>query len=240
MAARSMDGGFATTRWSLVVSAADRDAPGARASLMTLCLRYWYPVYAYLRRSGHAPDRAHALALAFFDALLHTGLDRPEGQVQGRFRLFLLGELHRFLSNDAARAPRESGLQAPSLAELEARHQSETLPQGSPEDLLRRGFAVEVLAAAHARLREEAGEAGHLPMFEALAPFLASDPRPGDYEAIAGKLQVRPLFLSMAVKRLRQRFRELVDHELSQTLASGDDLDAERAALMHSLGDPPP
>lgn len=240
MGARSTDGSFATTRWSLVISAADRDAPGARASLMTLCLRYWYPVYAYLRRSGHAPERAHALALSFFDSLLQTGLDRPEKQPQGRFRLFLLGELHRFLSDDAAHAPRTSSLEPPPLHELEARHQAETLPQGSPEDLLRRGFAVEVVAAAHLRLREEAREAGHLAMFEALCGFLASEPRPGDYEAIAGRLQVRPLFLAMAVKRLRERFRELVDHELSQTLASGNDLDAERAALMQSLGEPPP
>ena len=105
--------------------------------------------------------------------------------------------------------------------------------------MLRRGFAVEVLGAAHQRLRREAIEAGHLPMFEALARFLASDPRPGDYEQIAGRLQVRPLFLSMAVKRLRQRFRELVDYELSETLASGSDMDAERAALMQSLEETP-
>ena len=74
---------------------------------------------------------------------------------------------------------------------------------------------------------------------EALARFLASDPHPGDYEQIAGRLQVRPLFLSMAVKRLRQRFRELVDYELSETLASGSDMDAERAALMQSLEETP-
>ena len=239
MGARSQDGGFATTRWSLVVGATDRDAPSARASLLTLCLRYWYPVYAYLRRSGHSPDRAHELALAFFDGLVRNGLARPETQQQGRFRLFLLGELHRFLADDAAHAPRDPDLEPPPLQELESRHQSETLPLGSPEDMLRRGFAVEVLGAAHQRLRREAIEAGHLPMFEALARFLASDPHPGDYEQIAGRLQVRPLFLSMAVKRLRQRFRELVDYELSETLASGSDMDAERAALMQSLEETP-
>ncbi len=236
---RSLDGDFATTRWSLVLGASDRDAPGARASLLTLCLRYWYPVYAYLRRSGHAPERAHDLALAFFDGLVRDGLARREAHQQGRFRLFLLGELHRFLSDDAARAPREPTLDPPALHELESRHQAEALPQGSPEDMLRRGFAVEVLGAAQQRLRREAVEAGHLPMFEALARFLASEPRPGDYEEIAGRLQVRPLFLSLAVKRLRQRFRELVDHELSQTLASGSDMDAERAALMQSLDESP-
>lgn len=239
MGARTLDGNFATTRWSLVVGAADRDAPTARASLLTLCLRYWYPVYAYLRRSGHAPERAHELSQAFFDALLRNGLERPDAQVYGRFRLFLLDELHRFLSRDADRTLGKPELEAPPLAELESRHQAESLPQGSPEDILRRSFAVEVLATAHQQLRREAIEAGHLPMFESLVRFLAGEPHPGDYEEIAGRLHVRPLFVSMAVKRLRQRFRELVDHELSETLASGGDMDAERAALMQSLDKSP-
>ena len=166
---------------------------------------------------GLAPDRV---------------VDQPHGLVRE-------AEDHLVMADDAAHAPRDPALEPPPLQELESRHQSETLPLGSPEDMLRRGFAVEVLGAAHQRLRREAIEAGHLPMFEALARFLASDPHPGDYEQIAGRLQVRPLFLSMAVKRLRQRFRELVDYELSETLASGSDMDAERAALMQSLEETP-
>ena len=53
-------GRFATTRWSLVAALADQDQAVARASLVTLCLRYWYPVHAYLRRSGHEPAAARA------------------------------------------------------------------------------------------------------------------------------------------------------------------------------------
>ncbi|ODS64514.1 MAG: hypothetical protein ABS41_02120 [Arenimonas sp. SCN 70-307] len=240
MAAPDPTGGFATTRWSLVIDAAGHDAPTARASLLTLCLRYWYPVYAYLRRSGHAPGLAHELARAFFDSVVSEGLARQAMQRQGRFRLFLLSELHRFLSSDAARATPDAGIDAPALEQLEQRHQQDLQPPGSPEDILRRGFALEVLGAAHQRLRTEAIEAGHLAMFEALARFLASEPRPGDYDAVASRLGLRPMFVSLAVRRLRQRYRELVDEELGQTLASAEDMAAERAALMQSLGELPP
>jgi hypothetical protein len=39
----------------------------------------------------------------------------------------------------------------------------------------------------------------------------------------------------MALKRLRQRFRELVRDELADTVASADELAAERQALFAAL-----
>lgn len=230
--------GFAATRWSLVLGAGHSDPHTAHASMLTLCQRYWYPVYAYLRRSGHAPERAHDLALAFFARLLGDGIGARDAKRHGRFRLFVLAELHRFLSADHDDAPRLDAQEAPPLADLEARHQAEARTQGSPEEILRRGFAVEVMGAAHRRLRLEAAESGHVAMFDELERFLAADPHAGEYDAIARKLGVRPLFVSMAVKRLRQRFRELVDRELGETLAGASEMDAERSALMQALGEP--
>ena len=61
-----------------------------------------------------------------------------------------------------------------------------------------------------------------------------------DLEAAAYELdealKVKPLFVSMAVTRLLQGFRELVDHELGESLAGADELDSERAALLQVLG----
>jgi hypothetical protein len=230
---------FAATRWSLVLGAGDADPGTAHASMLTLCLRYWYPVYAYLRRSGHRADRAHDLALAFFARLLRDGIGDGDAARHGRFRLFVLAELHRFLSADHDGAPRLDPQEAPPLDEMEARHQAEARAQGSPEEILRRGFVVEVRGAAHRRLRREAAESGHVEMFEALERFLGTEPMAGEYESIAQRLGVRPLFVSMAVKRLRQRFRELVDRELGETLAGPGEMDAERSALMQALGGQP-
>lgn len=41
---------FATTHWSIVIAAADRDSDEAAAALEQLCLTYWYPLYVYIRR----------------------------------------------------------------------------------------------------------------------------------------------------------------------------------------------
>ena len=47
---------FNTTRWTVVVRAGEEDSTQATDALETLCRSYWFPLYAYLRRSG----RAHA------------------------------------------------------------------------------------------------------------------------------------------------------------------------------------
>ena len=45
---------FPTTRWTLVVTAGDPQRKEARSALVSLCERYWYPLYAYLRRRGYS------------------------------------------------------------------------------------------------------------------------------------------------------------------------------------------
>ena len=52
--------GFATTHWSVVLSAHAADTPTASAALNQLCRDYWYPLYAYIRRQGvRAEDAEH-------------------------------------------------------------------------------------------------------------------------------------------------------------------------------------
>lgn len=232
---------FRTTRWSLVASALLGDAADpdlARQRLVELCLRYWYPVYVYLRRSGHAPQIAQHMTAEFFADLLHYGPQRAAGMPQGRFRLFLLTELHRFLSHDRGGGDTPAEILPPlSLDELESRQRADHHVQGSPDLALHRGFALEIIGHALAQLRSEAHEAGRLTMFEALQGYLGSEPQPGDYDVEARRLGVRPLFVALAVKRLRQRFRELVEDELSQTVSDADDLEGERAALHAAVAD---
>lgn len=230
--------GFARSQWSRVAAAADPDPAVVRASLIELCLRYWYPVHAYLRRSGHGPGPAHALGLAFFQHLLaKDGVD-ASARRHGRFRQFLLAELERFVS---ARAPADAApaadLPVPPLAGLEARLEADQAAERSPEAVLHRGFALQVLAAARDRLRDEAHGAGRGEMFDALVRFLGRDPDAGDYRALAIRLGVPPLHVAVAVQHLRQRFRELVDAGLGDTLADPAELEAERGLLMKALAD---
>lgn len=226
---------FTQTRWSMVRRLRGEDAAEARTALTELAVRYWYPVYAYVRRCGHPQDIAQDITQLFLQQVaadLHDSRRAPPG----RFREWLRARLNVFLAGEWRELAIAEGLpEAPPLAELEARSRSELGPDDSPEQAYRRSFALEVLSRGLKRLRAEARQTGHAGMCEALEPFLTRDPLPGQYDELGRKLSIRPLTLVMALKRLRQRFRELVRDELADTVASADELAAERQALLAAL-----
>jgi RNA polymerase sigma-70 factor (ECF subfamily) len=224
---------FAITRWSLVAAASEAQQP-----LTELCLHYWYPVYAQARRRGLVPERAQHLTQAFFETLVDDRLSRLHEDPPPRFRTWLQGELQQFLDR-AALAPAEVAM--PTLLPplpidlLEKRFAVDQDADEALEQGFNRRFALEVLGRAVNRLRREAQQAGRERMFARLAPYLVREPAPADYAQLAAELQSQPLALVVALKRLRQRYRELVDDELAQTVRSADDLEAERAALHTAL-----
>jgi hypothetical protein len=94
---------FPTTRWTLVVAAADLQRKEARSALVSLCEGYWYPLYAYVRRRGYPDDQAQDLTQQFFMRVLEGRyLDRADPD-KGRFRAFILTSLKFFLSDEADR-----------------------------------------------------------------------------------------------------------------------------------------
>lgn len=97
-------GGFAPTRWSLVLGAADPASPAYRSSLAELYESYWQPLYAFLRRRGCAPAEAEDHAQAFFAHLLESRHLRRADPQRGRFRSFLLTCLKNFVANERERA----------------------------------------------------------------------------------------------------------------------------------------
>jgi len=115
--------------------------------------------------------------------------------------------------------------------DLELRNQRDNGDATSPEQAYQQSFALELLARASERLREEASQTGRLDMYDALEPFLAIDPSQAKSEELARRLGTRPVTIAVAIRRLRQRFREVIDTELADTVASADELQAEQQAL---------
>lgn len=223
---------FATTRWSVVMHLASTESTDARNALIELSQRYWYPVYAYVRRCGHEASIAQDITRCFLGHLMDQFRNGRASAPNGHFRRYLLDQLNVFLSGDwgeVVDSSNNTDLVAPG--DLEVRYRRDNADATSPEQAYQRSFALEVIARAFKRLRSEARQTGHLDMYEALEPHLAHDPPAGEYEALAARLQTRPLTLAIALKRLRQRFRELVGEELADTVTSAEDLAAEQAAL---------
>ena len=229
--ARSSDR-FATTRWSVVMRSASTESADASHALTELVQRYWYPVYAYVRRCGHAPAIAQDITRCFLGGLMQQFRDGATRHPQGYFRRYLLDQLNAFLGGDWREVvDSESAIELAAPDDLEARNEHDNAGTTSPEQAYERSFALEVIARALRRLRSEAQQTGHLAMYRALEQYLANDPAAGEYEAIAAQLQTRPLALIVALKRLRQRLRELVGQELADTVTSAEDLAAEQATL---------
>jgi hypothetical protein len=61
---------FSATNWSLILAAKDSQSPTAAPALEQLCRKYWYPLYAYVRRRGYAEADAQDLTQGFFALLL--------------------------------------------------------------------------------------------------------------------------------------------------------------------------
>ena len=83
---------------------AQSQVPGFQAALGELYRIYRYPLYAYVRRRGHAPDEAPDLTQGFFLHLLEHKTLRRADPLKGKFRSFLLGSLQNYLATEAERA----------------------------------------------------------------------------------------------------------------------------------------
>src|SRR5258708_1818185 len=120
---------FPATRWTLVIAAADPKRKEARSALVSLCERYWYPLYAYVRRRGYPADQAQDLTQEFFIRVLEGRyLDRAD-PAKGRFRYFILTSMKFFLADQADRNPAQKRGRGPLLSPpISARQAHSPLP----------------------------------------------------------------------------------------------------------------
>ena len=95
---------FDATQWSVVTLAAQGQTPEGRAAFAQLYQRYWFPLYAFVRRRGHSPHDAQDLIQGFFLHLLKGDTLGRVDRRKGKFRSFLLACLQNYLSAEFKRA----------------------------------------------------------------------------------------------------------------------------------------
>lgn len=244
-----MQGGFRTTRWS-VVSTAGRWRPGqaddeVRRALGELAETYWPPLYAWARRRGADRDEAADLVQGFFAELVEKGgLDaRPDERA--RFRAFLATAFRRFVAHRAERerAQKRGGGRAPlSLdavaLEDEERALAALVPAfgDDPERAYERRWATAVMQGALARLERECARAGQAERFAALRPHLAPGEAAAPHAEVALALGLSEGAVKVALHRLRRRYGELVREEVAGTLCDEAEVEVELADLIAALG----
>lgn len=216
---------FPSTLWTVVLRAGQDDATEARSALSQLCEAYWYPLYSFIRRRGHAPHDAEDLTQAFFSHVLDKHALGGVGPEGGRFRTFLLASLKNFLANewDKTNALKRGG--GRSIASLdsssaESRYQLEPSHDMTPERHFERQWALTLLERVLAELRAEYQAAGNGDLFEAIQGTLGGDSRP--YSEIADHLGRSEGAIKIAVHRLKRRYRELMVEQISSTVGENE------------------
>jgi RNA polymerase sigma-70 factor (ECF subfamily) len=227
---------FATTQWSVVVTAGKGHNSESRRALSALCEAYWYPLYVYVRRRGYQAAEAQDLTQAFFAELLEKDRLRLADQQRGKFRSFLLTSLNHFMNNKwrEAQAEKRGGRIAHVSLDFEAaesRYVHEPAHEMTPERVFERRWAMTLLEHALDRLRDEYEAAGKAELLDHLQSHLGGDPQALPYAELAELLQMSEGAVKVAAHRLRKRCREVLRAEVAETVAESREVDEELRSL---------
>lgn len=227
---------FATTHWTVVLAAGQRQSAAADRALEELCRGYWFPLYAYVRRRGYSKEDAEDLTQAFFARFLEknylAGLDAE----RGRFRAFLLAALKHFLINDwkkSQRVKRGGGEKLLSLdwQSADTQFQVASAAEPSPDKAFDREWALTLLGKVIAGLQSECEAEGRGSQFAELKIFLTAGKGAMPHAEAAARLDLDEAAVRVLVHRLRKRYRELLRAEIANTLSDPAQVTEELRAL---------
>lgn len=231
---------FATTSWSRIVSATDLDSDEMELALAELCAAYWYPLYAFVRRKGHAREEAEDITQAFYVELLEKHTLHAADSSRGRFRTFLLSALTNFIANwHRHRATEKRGAgRVPfsidfAVAEEKLGHQP--VDELTPQKVFERTWAMELLASAMKSVEEQYRATDKQAVFSVLQPCL-NGTNVRSLKEIAADLEVSEGAAKVALHRLRQRFGDQLRLQIARTLQDPQQVDDELRALFAAIG----
>jgi RNA polymerase sigma factor (sigma-70 family) len=230
-------GQFPTTRWSLILATHQKPTASAREALASLCESYWYPLYAWVRRQGHAVEDAQDLTQGFFAVLLEKDYLADFDRERGRFRSFLLGAFKHYVANehDRQRAGKRGGgqpLASLDVQDAERRYSLEPAHGLTPERIYDRRWALVLLDRALERLRQESAPSAR---FDRLRVFLTGDPPGVSYSQLAAELGIGEGAAKVAVHRLRRRYRDVLLAEIAETVAGPEQVEEEMRFLLSAV-----
>ncbi len=231
---------FRTTHWSLVTAARGGSTPEARAALSELCQRYWYPLYAYVRRRGYPAVDAEDLTQSFFAVMIEKNRLTAADPARGRFRTFLLSSMNHFVANERDRAEarkrRPEGGWAPlDVSDAERRLANEPVDGADPGRLYLKDWAITVLNRAMVQAQSEYERRGRGEAFRRLKALATAESDEDGYRSAARDLGISEELARLTTSRIRRRLQTLVTEEVSATVAEPRDARLEMHFLLNVL-----
>jgi RNA polymerase sigma-70 factor (ECF subfamily) len=230
---------FATTHWSLVITA-QGESPTAREALEKLCRTYWRPLYAFVRQQGYKHEEAEDLTQGFFALLLERrDFDRLRAE-KGRLRSYLLVSLKHFLADQRQRAmavKRGKGRPLVPLEDLRIGAESNVEPSDleTAEQIYERRWALTLLDHVFQQLANEYRRAGKAALFDWLKQLLPDEPGAPSQGEIAIAIGMTENAVNQGFHRFRQRYRFLLREEIAHTVAASKDVEDELRHLISVL-----
>jgi DNA-directed RNA polymerase specialized sigma24 family protein len=237
---------FVTTRWSLILSAANfgTEEQKAREALAELCRTYWRPIFLFVRARGYAIEDAQDLTQDFFVIILRNNWLQHADRNRGRFRSLLLRSLQNFLINAAGKIhalKRGGGVEFISWDDWMAEAPPQlsipvqALDSLAPERIFDLTWATTVVEHAFQRLREECDSKGKLWLFQALSSNITDERDELSYANLSAELGITEAAVKKQLHNMRQRYRSLLRAEVSQTVEDPADVDDEIRYLCAAL-----
>jgi RNA polymerase sigma-70 factor (ECF subfamily) len=229
-------GVFATTHWSLVLTA-QGDSSQARSALEVLCQNYWFPIYALIRGRGLDKETARDLTQDFFAKLLaQDGLAKIRRE-RGRFRSFLAQSVKNFLADewDKTQTRKRGGGRTILSLDLEAAEgrYHEPSDQASPDREFDRRWAAEILAEARHRFESESRAAGREEIVRVLNQL--GDPDAPSLGEQAARLGLTLNTLKSHLHRARARHARIIREVVAQTVSTPTEVETELRHLLAAL-----
>ncbi len=230
---------FATTSWSMVLEAADSQSSGVENALSELCLQYWYPLYAFVRRRGFDRDQAEDLTQSFFADLLEKKRLQHAEPSRGSFRAFLLTSMSNFIANHwRARKTLKRGGDRKILSidyeDADYRYTEQPAVDLTAEKAFERNWALSILEQTLVAVRDQYEQSGKSELFDVLQGYLTGEEN-GPYAELAAATGMREGALKVAVHRLRQRYGQQLRLQIAKTVQDPADVDQELKSLFQAL-----
>jgi RNA polymerase sigma factor (sigma-70 family) len=229
----SKNSAFTATRWTIIYAARE-NSPEALEQLLK---RYWQPLYAYIRRSGHSEEDAKDLVQGFYAELLTRDFLEKVTPEKGKFRSFLLTCYKNYASNLRARdsAQKRGGgvtILPLEMEGLEGAYTHDPADDLSPDKIYLRRWVATLVDNVLAEVAAE--YSGRSEMFRVIEPFLRKEGE-SRYREAAEKLGMSENAFKQAIFRLREFYKSRFRLAVAQTLAPGEDVDQEISEIMSAL-----
>jgi RNA polymerase sigma-70 factor (ECF subfamily) len=153
---------------------------------------------------------------------------------------FLLMAMKRFRAKewDKAKTIKRGGqvrLVPIQLDAAETRYGREPADTRTPEQVFEKQWALALLESVLNRLREDYERDGKGALFQMLEPCLVGSRETQPYAALGAQLGMSEGATRVAACRLRERYREYLESEIAQTVASAAEVDEERRHLLRVM-----